>query len=139
MQRKGTFTVVPNYSRTFKIQPSTNKKSYDITPYIFGIAFIILLSALPRYVSYENQLDKAKLQVDQIKNKNTFNFLIKSGKELLQAHNLSGAYSEFKLALAILPDNTEAQSYAFETLSLLCNDYRLNCDELDKLDKLELQ
>lgn len=48
---------------------------------------------------------------------------MKSGKLRLKSGRISGAYSEFKLAHAIQPNNIEVNKLLFETLEILCLDY----------------
>ena len=61
------------------------------------------------------------------KNKEAFDFLLKSGKKRLKNNEITGAYSEFNLAHNIYPNNKELNQLLIETLSILCeNDSKYN-------------
>ncbi|EPR70765.1 hypothetical protein ADIWIN_3412 [Winogradskyella psychrotolerans RS-3] len=68
------------------------------------------------------------------KDRDAFNFLIKSGKQRLNKGRISGAYSEFKLAYAIKPKDKELNQLLLDTLGILCLDYDRHCDDLLKLE-----
>jgi hypothetical protein len=56
-----------------------------------------------------------------------------SGINRLKGQNLVGAYSEFKLAYAINPDNQELNELLLETLYSLCESDTTYCSDLDAL------
>jgi hypothetical protein len=56
-----------------------------------------------------------------------------SGKKRLLNGNINGAYSEFKLAIAIMPHNGEVNKLLFETISILCQENEGYCKEFKTL------
>jgi len=63
--------------------------------------------------------------------KEAFVFLMNSGKQRLKSNNISGAYSEFKLAQNIRPEDQELSDLMLQTLSMLCEQKNKYCTELD--------
>lgn len=134
MQRKGSFTAVPTYSRKFKLQYSNNKGSYNFGIILFFVMVVVIALSIPCWMEDYRLRHKQELAWAIQKDNYAFNFLLKSGKSRLNKGRISGAYSEFKLAYAIKPDNTELNVLLFETLEILYLDYNRHCDDLQKLE-----
>ena len=49
MQRKGSFTVILTYKRSFKLQPSKNKNGYNFGVLFFLILAVIISLAIPKW------------------------------------------------------------------------------------------
>ena len=73
------------------------------------------------------------ISINESKDKEAFDFLIKSGKKRLLSNNILGAYSEFNLAYNIKPKDKELNELLIETLSILCDKKESHCEELDIL------
>ena len=56
-----------------------------------------------------------------------------SGKYLLESNKMLEAYSEFKLAYNIRPNDKELNQLMIETLIALCDEKLRYCDELDSM------
>ncbi|MBF8149967.1 hypothetical protein ITJ86_08655 [Winogradskyella sp. F6397] len=134
MQRKGSFTAVPTYSREFKLQYSNNEGSYNFGIILFLIMVLVIALAIPRWIEDSRLRHQQELAWAIQKDNYAFNFLLKSGKWRLNKGRISGAYSEFKLAYAIKPDNVELNALLLETLEILCLDYNRHCDDLLTLE-----
>lgn len=121
MKRKDSFTKIPLYKRTFKIQPSKSSAySYLLGVFLFLLFLVITISIIPKWMSYEAENHLAIIESEQHKNDFTFNFLMNSGKKRLKNGNLIGAYSEFKLAKAIFPKHKRLNQLFLETTTSLC-------------------
>ena len=134
MQRKGSFTVIPTYSRKFKLQPSKNKGNYNFGILLFLIMVIVISFAIPNWLTQARIHHKEVIALRISKDNKAFDFLMNSGKKRLLKGNINGAYSEFKLAIAIMPFNSEVNQLLFETISLLCQENEDFCKELDELE-----
>jgi hypothetical protein len=135
-ERIQSFTALPKYSRTFTLKPSVvdNKIHKGMLTILVVISFIIIItSAFSNFKKYSNEHTKQVTNYINYKNKKAFNFLVYSGKNRLRERRILGAYSEFKLAYSIYPNNIEIQQLLNETLSILCEDNSDYCNELDKL------
>lgn len=133
MQRKGSFTKVPVYKREFKLQPSKNKGGYN-----FGIAFFLIIVAvlvfqMPKWLNQARIHHKEVIELAENRDNNAFEFLMSSGKKRVLIQNYSGAFSEFKLAKAIKPNNSEVNLLLLEVISLLCEKNEEYCKEFDDL------
>jgi len=134
MQRKGSFTAVPTYSRKFKLQYSNNKGSYNFGIILFFVMVLVIALSIPRCLEDARLRHKEELAWVIQKDNDAFNFLLKSGKSRLHKGRISGAYSEFKLAYAIKPDHKELNALLLETLEILCLDYNRHCDAFLELE-----
>lgn len=131
MQKKGSFTAVPTYKRSFKLQPSKNKGNYNLGILLLLIFLFVVGFSIPNWLEHARINDKEEIALRVEKNNMMFNFLMTSGKERLVNGNVSGAYSEFKLATELKPNDKELNILLYETLSILCFDYNEHCDDLD--------
>ncbi|XCF05214.1 hypothetical protein ABI125_10815 [Tamlana crocina] len=99
----------------------------------FVIGIILLFIGTFSFVSF-NHYSKAHSQemsdLEAYEDKKAFRFLIASGKERLKMNQIHGAYSEFKLAYKIYPNNKELHDYISETLLVLCETDQKYCLEL---------
>ncbi|REE07847.1 hypothetical protein DFQ09_11041 [Winogradskyella pacifica] len=134
MQRKGSFTAVPTYSREFKLQYSNNKGSYNFGIILFLVMVLVITLCIPSWLDHSRLQHKQELAWAIKKDNDAFNFLIKSGKQRVSKGRILGAYSEFKLAYAIKPKDKELNQLLLETLIILCLDYNKYCDDLIKLE-----
>lgn len=135
-ERITSFTSLPKYSRTFKLQPSAteNKKYMGLITVIVGISFIVIISFAYRdFIDYSNNHTKQITVNYNNQNKKAFNFLIKSGKNRLKENRVLDAYSEFSLAYNINPNDENLNHLLIETLSVLCNENISYCNELDNM------
>lgn len=135
IQRKGSFTEIPSYKIKFKLQPSK-----DIRPYNFGILLVLLLVlvvgfSVPKWLSQAKAHQKKVTALKTYKANKAFDFLMTSGKRRLKVGNLSGAFSEFKLAKAIQPNHPELKQLYFETLRKLCIQNEVNCTPFDSISQ----
>ncbi|MBU2929819.1 hypothetical protein [Winogradskyella psychrotolerans] len=134
MQRKGSFTAVPTYSRKFKLQYSNNEGSYNFGIILFFVMVLVIALSIPHWIEDSKLRHQNEIAWAIKKDNYAFNFLLKSGKSRLHKGRISEAYSEFKLAYAIRPDNVELKALLSETLEILCLDYNVHCDDLHKLE-----
>nr|WP_321224184.1 hypothetical protein [uncultured Psychroserpens sp.] len=134
-KRIPTCNTLTTYNRVFKLQPSKNKSEIYIGLSLLIVVLITfgIFYMVPNFTDYHNeraaQLEKRKVRLDE----NAFNFLMKSGKNRLLSNNLKGAHSEFKLALAINPNDETVNQLLLETLVGLCDENNTYCVELDEL------
>ncbi len=129
-ERKASFTKLPVYSRTFKLQASENKGIYyDFSIVIFILLSIFVIVSVPFWFDHNRKVNQLYETQDQY----AFNFLMKSGIWRFDKQNYNGAYSEFKLAYAIRPDDEKLNDYLFKTLNVLCLENNSYCEELDVL------
>jgi len=122
------------YESFFKLQPSKNRSEFYIG---LGLLLVILLTVflhynIPTFTNYQNRSVKMKKLAHRA-DKNAYHFLMNSGKNRLSSNNLLGAYSEFKLAQAIYPQDDCVNQVLIDTLARLCNNGNAYCDELDNL------
>ncbi|WP_179007911.1 hypothetical protein [Winogradskyella forsetii] len=134
MQRKGSFTVVPTYSREFKLQPSKNRGGYNFGIILFFFIALAVSLTIPRWMEASRLRHQQELAWSIKKDKYAFDFLLKSGKWRLKKGRISGAYSEFKLAYAIQPENEELNELLLETLEILCYDRGTDCEDFELLE-----
>ncbi|WP_179354413.1 hypothetical protein [Winogradskyella vidalii] len=134
MQRKGSFTDVPTYSRKFKLQHSKTKGSYNFGIILFFIMVLIVVLSVPHWIADARLRHEQELAWAIKRDKEAFDFLLKSGKWRLSNGRISAASSEFKLAQAILPEDKELNVLILETLQILCLEYNQNCNDLDQLE-----
>jgi len=135
-KRMPTCNTLPSYNRKFKLQPSNQQSSrlYIIISFIvIGLTLIIVLVKGPRFIEYSNHIENQKKEYAKQLDDEAFNFLMRSGLTRLKSNNLVGAYSEFKLAYSIYPDNEEINRLITETVSSLCMDNNTYCDDLDRI------
>ncbi|MFD1061711.1 hypothetical protein ACFQ1Q_00535 [Winogradskyella litorisediminis] len=130
VERKGSFTKIPTHKNKFQFQPSKSSNSYLFAIVLLVIFISIVALKIPAWKKYETEHSQYVRQLKVTKNTNEFNFLMNSGKRRLQNNNLKGAYSEFKLAKAIFPENKEANELFLQTLSILCFEENVFCNEL---------
>lgn len=133
MQRKSSFTKIPTYRRTFKLQPSKDEKGYNFGILFFLILIVVIGLAIPKWLAQTKINNKEITELRAVSNTKAFNFLIKSGKQRLNSGSVFGAYSEFKLAYAIKPNDEKLNQLLFETLATLCIDYNRYCNALENL------
>jgi hypothetical protein len=129
-----SFTALPKYSRTFKLQPSIreNKRLKGFQTLIITLVFsIVLAHCYTNFINYSNKQTLALNERAYIDSQKAFNFLFNSGKNRLLDNNIKGAYSEFKLAYNIDTHNQKLNQLIIETLSILCNDNNTYCFELN--------
>lgn len=123
-ERIPSFTSLPKYSRTFKLQASIveNKKLMGFLTVLITIGFIVVINlTYQKFNDYSNEYNKKMNVYHNHKNEKAFNFLMDSGKYRLESNKLLGAYSEFKLAYDINPDDDELNQLMLETLITLCD------------------
>ncbi len=129
-----TFSPLSNYSREFKLQPSVeeNEKLNGFLTLAIIFVFIIFLFFLSsKFVSYTNNQSISISLMNESKDNEAFEFLLKSGKNRLLSNNILGAYSEFNLAHNIRPNDKELNQLMIETLGILCVNEEKYCDKLD--------
>tara|TARA_R110002049_G_scaffold1498_1_gene11596 strand:+ start:21687 stop:22181 length:495 start_codon:yes stop_codon:yes gene_type:complete len=129
-----SFTALPKYSRTFKLQPSVteNKTQKGFLTLIVTLLFIVLLSfSYTNFNTYSNKKTALIHELTELRTREAFNFLFHSGKYRLLDNNIKGAYSEFELAYHIDPGNQELNQLIIETLSILCLNDNNYCKKLD--------
>lgn len=134
--RLSSFTPLINYSRNFQLKPSIreNKLLNGILTIGILIFMVILMSLLiQKFTIYSKRQSEKIITMNGIENQKAFNFLINSGTNQLKQDNITGAYSEFLLAYEIYPNNEELYQLLIETLSILCEDDKVYCKDLDIL------
>ena len=134
MQRKGSFTSLPKNNREFKLQPSKRSNSFIISIVILLSFGLIIFIMLPRWMVYEQNHYNHQIEAKKSNDLWAFNFLMKSGKYRLEKQNYIGAYSEFKLAQAIYPNNSEIEELLKETVIFTCYNHGLNCETHNMFD-----
>lgn len=133
---KPSCNTLDTYNRTFKLQPS--KEASRLYVY-FSLMLIALVSIaffykIPEYKIYSENLIAQKVANEQKLNNDAFQFLMQSGTRRLKEGYIVGAYSEFKLAHQLYPNNKETNRLLFETICLLCENENNYCKELDTLN-----
>jgi len=138
MKRKGSFTEIPSYQREFKIQASKERFKTDVILSGLLIFFSVGIFALyaPKFNKHSEKVHQEVMQMQKEGNGAALKFLLSSGKERLLNNNIIGAYSEFKLAYNIEPNNEDLKALLIETLSILCVENNSYCDKLDKIQGL---
>lgn len=131
MDRKGLFSTIPKYRLEFKEKPSASKGSYNFGILIFLIFSILLIIAIPNFNNYKTSHNQIVKSYEEQKKTKAFNFLMHSGTYRLKSGNIFGAYSEFKLAKAIYPNDETVNALLLESLSILCFDEGKHCEDLD--------
>lgn len=131
---KPPYVSLQSYSRTFKLQRNIkeNKKRKGA----FGLIVLVLICCFlfikgKRFVDYENEQSKLIQTQEKVNNDNAFQFLMKSGISRLKDNNTLGAYSEFKLAYKIYPNNTQLKQLIIETANILCSQDEQYCKDLE--------
>ena len=135
-----SFTALPKYSRTFKLQSS--RKENKILNGLITILFVfsaLLLSIfiINQYIDYSNKHAQDIIDITKKKDLETFSFLVNSGEDRLINNQALRAYSEFKLAQNINPESERLSQLIIETLSVLCADNNEFCKELDCAMEIE--
>ena len=133
MERKGSFTSVPLHKSEFKLQPSKDKGNSLYFLYfviIIALCLFVILSK-DKWLEHSEFVYKEKLEIVKEQEAIAFDFLFDSGISRFHARNYEGAYSEFKLAYNINPNNAELNDFLEETLFLLCFDQNKHCEDLD--------
>ena len=87
-----------------------------------------------RLVKKSNERVSNRRRIKKQKDKAVFIFLMDFAKYRLVRGRYYEALSEFRLALKIDPANREARSLMFDTLTLLCQEEKSYCYELDQLE-----
>ena len=103
-----SFTAVKTYDRNFKLQPSKpfGRFFIFISILLLGLFFSIIYLKKDEFLIHSNKIhNQENERLAQI-DKDAFKFLMKSGIHRLESNNIVGAYSEFKLAANIKPNNT---------------------------------
>lgn len=129
-----SFSPLPNYSRKFKLKPSVNENkdlNNFLTLVIILVFAIFLFFLVNRFVAYSNNQAISITAINESKDNEAFDFLMKSGKSRLLSNNIFGAYSEFNLAYNIKPKDKELNELMIETLGILCVSEEKYCDRLD--------
>ncbi|WP_298345786.1 hypothetical protein [uncultured Algibacter sp.] len=135
-ERPSSFTSLPKYSRGFKLQTSIieNKKLMGLLTVLITICFLVVINlTYNKFNNYSNEYNKKMSAYHNYKNDKAFNFLMDSGKYLLESNKMLEAYSEFKLAYNIRPNDKELNQLMIETLIALCDEKLRYCDELDSM------
>jgi hypothetical protein len=133
IKRRPTCNTLPTYSRQFKLKPSKDEREIYIG---FGLLLVILIAfglyyKVPEFTdcSYNRTIQNQK-RIER-KNRFAYDFLMNSGQSRLTSNNLIVAYSEFKLAQAIYPQDDCVNQLLIETLVALCMDDTKYCRELE--------
>jgi len=129
-----SFTALPKYSRTFKLQANRkeNKKLNGfITILLVFSALVLSVFTIQKFTIYSKNHQKYVVDITNKKNLETFNFLVDSGKNRLKHREVKAAYAEFILAYKLYPKNEELNKLLIETLSILCSENNKYCNHLD--------
>jgi len=133
IQRKSSFTSVPTYSRNFKLQYSKNNENYNFGILLFFVVVIVTSFAIPNWLTQARLHNEEVIALEQHKEDQAFEFLKRSGEKRLRTQNYKGAFSEFKLAYAIKPNDKEMNQLLLEVVSLLCEQNEVYCKEFEIL------
>jgi len=129
-----SFVSLQNYSRKFKLQRNVKENSKQIgalTLIVLLIVSCFLYIEGKHFISYQKQQNEL-MKIRRINhNNNAFQFLMKSGISRLHNNNTLGAYSEFKLAYKIYPENVKLKQLIIETASILCVKDEAYCKDLE--------
>ncbi|WP_299335321.1 hypothetical protein [uncultured Psychroserpens sp.] len=139
-RRKPTCNTLPDYNRTFKLQPSkqTHTLATLITLFLLGAFFTCFYFKAPAILEQSNKMYKLKQERIERNNDIAFRFLMNSGISRLRGQNFVGAYSEFKLAHAIYPEDKTVNELLLQTLYSLCEEDQTYCSEMDQFLKVSL-
>jgi hypothetical protein len=83
MQRKGSFTVIPTYSRKFKLQPSKNKGGYNFGILLFLILIIVVSFAIPNWLTQARIHHKEVIALRVSEDNKAFRFFNEFWKETI--------------------------------------------------------
>lgn len=131
-----SFTSLPKYSRTFTLKPKIkeNPRLKGVLTILIVLSFVLVAGVnYKNFVSYSNKQTALVNNFSELKDKEAFDFLLRSGKKKIYRNNIVGAYSELKLAYSIDPTNEGLNQLLIETLSILCNQDAKYCGELDTI------
>ncbi len=134
ISRKPAFIPLQNYSRTFKLKPSIKKNQRlrgFLTISIIGISFFFITISALHFNDYSKIHARQTANRVEQDNRAAFNFLMHSGMDRLRNNDLIEAYSEFKLACKIDPDNEQLKRLVIETASVLCAKEEKYCSDLN--------
>lgn len=135
--RKNSFTSLPNHKgRKFKIQHSKeSSKFYIIISFtLIFLLFSFVIIKRNDFLDHSSLINKEINERIQREDIFAFNFLFNSGKRRLKSRNLVGAYSEFKLAYNLRPNDIELKQLLLETITLLCDKNESFCSEYELFD-----
>lgn len=134
-RRKPTCNTLPSYNRTFKLQSSKPKNALAtlITLFLLGLFFTCFYFKSPAILEQSNKMYKFKQERIKRNNDIAFRFLMNSGTSRLRRQNFVGAYSEFKLAHAIYPEDKTVNELLLQTLYSLCEEDQTYCSEMDQM------
>ena len=128
---KNNFLVYNRFNSSLTI----HIKSVVATALILGLGYFSVFKIVKlRYMRRAKELITKRRRVREKNTESISRFLINSGRQRLTIGNYEGAVSEFRQVLKISPENKEARSLLFHTLSLLCNKEKTYCEELDQLE-----
>lgn len=132
---KPVCSTLPKHNREFKIQPSKQIRNHS--SFIEILIVLVIMAAfyviIPQIVEKGNNRRQQKQLISMYQDNAAFSFLINSGEQRLKRNQIIGAYSEFKLAYTIKPNDEKVNQLLLETLSVLCVDGNNYCIELDKV------
>jgi hypothetical protein len=134
MERKPSFSALPNHKRTFALTLKTNENRFEtglVTIFVaLLLVFIISIFSIESYEHFKIQTALVNKQEKKFNNE-AFTFFMNSGKGRLKHNNIIGAYSEFNLAFNIYPQDEELNKILIETLSILCENDNKYCTKLN--------
>ncbi len=104
----------------------------------YSLLLILLFTMLifmktPPLMQHAHEVNQLELKHIEEENNKAFEYLMNSGRKRFIGGAYKSAYSEFKLAYDIKPNNEEVKSLIHEILVLLCQDDKHYCKELDDL------
>ncbi|WP_452597641.1 hypothetical protein [Pontimicrobium sp. MEBiC01747] len=129
-----SFVPLQGYSRKFTLKKNEKEKSQQkgalilLIVLIISCFFFIERNNFVKYQKEHNELMDIRKAID---NNIAFRFLMESGISRLHNNNVLGAYSEFKLAYKIYPENEKLKQLIIETASVLCAKEETYCNDLD--------
>ncbi|RNC87267.1 MAG: hypothetical protein ED556_07560 [Winogradskyella sp.] len=127
--QKDPVTKAQNYDWEFKLGYWKNASDILIRITLFIVLVTVSIRVCNRWMRYEKQLVQYELKHQELRDNRGFKFLVNSGKYRLDTGNYRGALSEFKLAMAIFPDDKEVKELYNQTIMALCYNCNTNCDE----------
>lgn len=129
-----SFSALPKYQRNFQLKKNkkhSNKLAAFLTIAIICCFLLVGFYMSNQFVSYSekhrSELRKTNIKLDQ----DAFNFLMESGILELKNQRPEIAYTKFKLALLVFPENKRANQLYLETLSVLCSEDIIYCELLN--------
>lgn len=134
-KRKSSHDIFPTCNSTYKLKLTFKSSHLNIiiSLLIIGLLVFGFYTKTNDMMVHSKRIEAQKRESRIRSNNEAYIFLMRSGERRLGLNNVVGAYSEFKLAYNIYPENEHLNQLLIETLSILCESENHYCTELDTI------